>query len=106
MTTTNAQTSIRQRVWDATDSENNMYMISYVPRSGKNKWRKVNLYFMGKQKVLLIWLKDTAEKKGNRIFKKERVGTYWDGFSWINVNKEGGVSFSGGKKPDAWNDRV
>lgn len=106
MTTTNAQTSIRTRVWDATDSENNMYMISYIPRSGKNKGEKINLYFMGKQKVLLIWLRDTAEKNGMKIFKKERIGTYWDGFSWINVNKEGGVSFSGGKKPEQLIQRI
>lgn len=35
MTTTNAQTSIRTRVWNATDNENNMYIASYVPRTGK-----------------------------------------------------------------------
>lgn len=106
MTTTNAQTSIRTRVWDATDSENNMYMISYIPRSGKNKGEKTTLYFMGKQKVLLIWLKDTAVRDGKNIYKKERIGTYWDGFSWINVNKEGAVTFSGGKKPEQLIQRI
>lgn len=106
MTTTNAQTSIRTRVWDATDSENNMYMISYIPRSGKNKGEKTTLYFMGKQKVLLIWLKDTAVRDGKNIYKKERIGTYQDGFSWINVNKEGAVTFSGGKKPEQLIQRI
>lgn len=37
MTTTNAQTSIRTRVWDATDSENNMYIATYTPKTGKDK---------------------------------------------------------------------
>jgi adenine-specific DNA-methyltransferase len=93
MTTTNAQTSIRDRVWDATDSENNMYIAEYVPKSGKNKGEKTKLYFMGKQKVLLIWLKDTSVIIDREIYKREKIGTYWDGFSWINVTKEGNVKY-------------
>lgn len=99
MTTTNAQTSIRTRVWDATDSENNMYVATYIPRTGKNKGNKTDLIFMGKQKVLVIWLKDSSYKKGKKIFKKEKIGTFWDGFSWINVSKEGDIKFDNGKKP-------
>ena len=101
MTTTNAQTSIRDRVWDATDSENNMYIAEYVPKSGKNKGEKTKLYFMGKQKVLLIWLKDTSVIIDREIYKREKIGTYWDGFSWINVTKEGNVKYPNGKKPIA-----
>lgn len=100
MTTTNAQTSIRTRVWDATDSENNMYIATYTPKTGKDKGTVKELIFMGKQKVLVIWLKDTTEHIKGKIYKKERVGTYWDGFSWINVTKEGGVLFPMGKKPE------
>lgn len=101
MTTTNAQTSIRDRVWQATDNENNMYIAEYVPKSGKSKGEKTQLYFTGKQKVLLIWLKDSSVKIDNEIFKREKIGTYWDGFSWINVTKEGSVKFPNGKKPIA-----
>ena len=101
MTTTNAQTSIRTRVWDATDSENNMYIATYTPNTGKDKGTVKELIFMGKQKVLVIWLKDTTEHIKGKIYKKERVGTYWDGFSWINVTKEGGVLFPMGKKPES-----
>lgn len=101
MTTTNAQTSIRARVWDATDSENNMYIATYTPKTGKDKGTVKELIFMGKQKVLVIWLKDTTEHIKGKIYKKERVGTYWDGFSWINVTKEGGVLFPMGKKPES-----
>lgn len=101
MTTTNAQTSIRTRVWDATDSENNMYIATYTPKTGKDKGTVKELIFMGKQKVLVIWLKDTTEHIKGKIHKKERVGTYWDGFSWINVTKEGGVLFPMGKKPES-----
>lgn len=101
MTTTNAQTSIRTRIWDVTDSENNMYKAVYVPKTGKNKGKETELLLMGKQKVLVIWLKDTAEWIKKKIYKKERVGTYWDGFSWINVTKEGSVLFPNGKKPES-----
>lgn len=101
MTTTNAQTSIRDRVWEATDCENNLYIATYIPGSGKNKGKETDLFFMGKQKVLMIWLKDTAEKTNGKIYKKEKIGTFWDGFSWINVTKEGDVKFENGKKPIA-----
>lgn len=106
MTTTNAQTSIRTRVWEATDSENNMYVATYIPKTGKSKGSKKELLFMGKQKVLVIWLKDTTDQEKGKIFKKERVGTYWDGFSWINVTKEGGVLFPMGKKPESLVKRI
>lgn len=106
MTTTNAQTSIRTRVWDATDNENNMYIATYIPKTGKNKNKKIDLIFMGKQKVLVIWLKDTCNKVKNKLYKKEKIGTYWDGFSWINVTKEGSVLFPNGKKPESLLERV
>lgn len=99
MTTTNAQTSIRTRVWNATGNKNEMYIASYIPKSGKNKGQKTELIFMGKQKVLVIWLKDTCLLKKGKIYKKEKIGTYWDGFSWINVTKEGAIKFDNGKKP-------
>ncbi|MFP7776733.1 site-specific DNA-methyltransferase [Streptococcus dysgalactiae] len=99
MTTTNAQTSIRTRVWDATDSNDNLYIATYTPKSGKNKGKTIDLLFKGRQKVLVIWLKDSSDKIKNRIVKKEKIGTFWDGFSWINVSKEGKVKFDNGKKP-------
>lgn len=39
-TTENAQTSIRTRVQEATDTENSLYSIEYIPISGKNKGKK------------------------------------------------------------------
>lgn len=99
MTTTNAQTSIRTRVWEATGSKNDMYIATYKPKSGKNKGKETNLIFMGKQKVLVIWLKDTCVFHNKKAYKKEKIGTFWDGFSWINVTKEGNMKFDNGKKP-------
>lgn len=106
MTTTNAQTSIRTRIWDATDSENNMYKAVYIPKSGKNKDKETEMLLMGKQKVLVIWLKDTTEWINNKIYKKEKIGTYWDGFSWINVTKEGDIKFDNAKKPEGLLQRI
>ena len=68
--------------------------------------KKIDLIFMGKQKVLVIWLKDTCDKIKNKLYKKERIGTYWDGFSWINVTKEGNVLFPNGKKPESLLERI
>ncbi len=106
MTTTNAQTSIRTRVWEATENENTMYLATYVPRSGKNKGRETQLTFMGRQKVLVIWLRDTTVQIDGSIYKREKIGTYWDGLSWINVTKEGATPFPNGKKPIAMIQRM
>lgn len=99
ITTTNAQSSIRTRVWDATGNENDFYSIEYVPKSGRNKGKLTTQYYTGKKKVLVIWLSDTAQRKGRKIYKKQKYGTFWDGINWNNVNKEGGIPFSNGKKP-------
>ena len=72
MTTTNAQTSIRTRVWDATDNENNMYSATYTPKSGRNKGKETKLLFLGKQKVLVIWLSNTAERGDNKEYIKKK----------------------------------
>ena len=97
---------IRTRVWEATDNENNMYTATYTPKSGRNKGKRTKLIFSGKQKVLFIWLKDTAVKEGKKTYKKEKIGTFWDGFSWINVTKEGQVKFESGKKTEGLIQRV
>lgn len=49
----------------------------------------------------MIWLKDTAEKRGKLLIKKEKAGTYWQGLSLNNLTKEGDVRFPNGKKPEA-----
>lgn len=72
----------------------------------KNKGNKVDLIFMGKQKVLVIWLRDSSYIKGKKIYKKEKIGTFWDGFSWINVSKEGDTKFENGKKTNKANKTV
>ena len=106
-TTTNAQSSIRQRVWDATGDKSEFYSIEYTPKSGRNKGKLTTQYYAGNKKVLLIWFSDTAfiDKKGN-VIKKEKYGTFWDGIDYNNLNKEGNTIFSSGKKPEQLVQRV
>jgi adenine-specific DNA-methyltransferase len=96
---TNAQSSIRQRVLDCTDSEDTFYSIEYIPRSGRNKNQLTTLYYKGRNKDLIAWLSDVSEKKGNRLIKKDTVGTLWSNFNWNNVSKEGDIQYPNGKKP-------
>ena len=99
ITTTNSQSSIRTRVWEATGNEDATYVARYVPKTGKNKNQEIDLIYTGKKKVLVIWLKDTCIKIKNKIYKREKIGTYWDGINWNNISKEGNVKFENGKKP-------
>ena len=106
-TTTNAQSSIRQRVWDATSENNDFYSIKYKPKSGRDKGNWIEQYYMGNKKVLLIWFKNTAfiDESGN-VVKKEKYGTFWDGINYNNLNKEGNTIFRSGKKPEQLLKRV
>lgn len=105
-TTENAQTSIRTRVQDATDSDDNLYSIDYYPISGRNKGKLTTVHFVGRNKRLVSWFKNVCIKERGYIFKKEKVGSLWDDLNWNNVNREGGVVFSGGKKPEVLIQRI
>ncbi|MEC5128371.1 site-specific DNA-methyltransferase [Verrucomicrobiales bacterium BCK34] len=98
---TNAQSSIRTRVMEATEGKGDFFSISYKPISGKNKGKQTTLYYKGRNCDLFAWLKDIASKSGRRIVRLEKAGTYWDGFPLNNLTKEGGVKFPNGKKPEA-----
>ena len=98
---TNAQTSIRTRVIDAVGSlgDNEILEVEYVPRSGRDKGVKVIHAYISPSVRRVIWLHDVADASGDKIIKKEKLGTFWDNFDYNNVGKEGGVPFPDGKKP-------
>ena len=98
-TTENAQTSIRTRVKEATDSDNTYYIARYRPISGRNKGKLTDVGFMGKTKRLVSYLYNVAELKGNKVVKKDKIGNLWDDLSWAGIKYEGGVVFDNGKKP-------
>ena len=102
---TNAQSSIRQRVLEAVD-EGEFFSIEYTPKSGKNKNKLTTVYYKGQNCDQLAWLRDIAFKKGRRIVRQSKLGTYWEGFPLNNLTKEGGVRFPKGKKPEALIKRV
>lgn len=103
---TNAQSSIRTRVMEATAGNGDFFSIEYIPRSGRSKNKLTTLYYKGRNRDLLAWLRDVAVKKRDRLLKLEKTGTYWDGFPLNNLTKEGGVKFPNGKKPEALLKRV
>lgn len=103
---TNAQSSIRQRVQDATDNEDTFYSIEYVPGSGRNKDKLTTLYYKGRNKDLIAWLSDVATKSPDGIIKRDKVGTLWDSFNWNNVSKEGDIQYPNGKKPISFIQRM
>ncbi len=100
---TNAQTSIRTRIINEfkTLQNDEMLIASYVPRSGRDKGTFVEHYYISPTIRRIIWLKDSAQKRGNKIIKKGKLGTYWSGFPLTNLTKEGGVQFPHGKKPES-----
>lgn len=105
-TTENAQTSIRTRVKDATDEDDNLYSIEYYPVSGRNKNKLTTVHFVGGSKRLVSWFKNVTEWKDGVLYKREKTGSLWDTLNWNNVNREGGVVFSGGKKPEVLIEKI
>lgn len=100
---TNAQTSIRTRIIDEfKELDNDEVLISsYIPKSGKDKGQRVEHMYISPTIRRVIWLKDSCEKRGKFLFKREKLGTYWSGFPLNNLTKEGGVQFPNGKKPES-----
>lgn len=102
----NAQTSIRNRVMEATDEDNTFYSIEYIPKSGKNKGKLTEVAFIGKTKRLVSYLHANCEKIKGRDYKKIKVGSLWDDLSWSSVSNEGGVRLKNGKKPEKLIQRI
>ncbi len=100
---TNAQSSIRTRVIDTVSSlgSNEILEVEYVPRSGRDKGRRVTHTYISNTVRRVIWLSEVAELVDEQLLKKEKLGTFWANFDYNNVGKEGGTPFPDGKKPIA-----
>lgn len=96
-TTENAQTSIRDRVRENVSNDVDLVIARYVPVSGKNKGKLVDVGFIGNTKRLVSYLKETVLIEGDYIYKTEKAGTLWDDISWSSVKLEGNVDFGAGK---------
>ena len=99
-----AQSSIRARVISARGDlaiEEDLISIEYVPKTGRNKGKVYEQFYKGEKARLFAWLSDVGETINGVLYKKNRLGTYWDVTSSINnLTKEGGVHFPNGKKPE------
>jgi adenine-specific DNA-methyltransferase len=98
---TNAQSSIRARVIEAVGNlnDNEILEVEYVPRSGRDKNKKVTHTYISNTVRRVIWLSEVAETDEQNIVKKEKLGTLWTNFDYNNVGKEGEIPFPDGKKP-------
>lgn len=105
-TTENAQTSIRDRVIQATDTEDTFYTIEYKPVSGKNKWEITNLWFIGKTKRLVSYLKNTCCIEWWKIYKLNKLWALWSDLSWSSVFLEWWVKLENWKKPEKLIQRI
>ena len=102
----NAQTSIRDRVLEATGGEDELYNCYYKPISGRNKGVITKVSFMGKTKRLVSYLSNVVEVEDNKIIKKDKIGTLWDDLSWSSIHLEGNIEYNNGKKPTALIERL
>jgi len=99
--TTNAQSSIRKRVMKSMETDTDITSIVYVPTSGKNKGKKIRLFYKGPKRRLFTWLSDiTYINSDGEVVRKEVAGNLWDDIEFNNINKEGNVGFPNGKKPE------
>lgn len=100
-----AQSSIRQRIIEARKKygiEEDLLSIEYVPKTGRNKGKLYEQFYKGSQCRLFAWLSDIGETINGVLYKKNKLGTYWDATSTINnLSKEGDVVFPNGKKPES-----
>lgn len=98
--TTNAQTSIRQRVLSLGNvSSKDLLSIEYVPGKGRHAGELVKMYYRGPSRELFAWLKDVVDLEDEKLVKKEFRGTLWDDIDYNNLTKEGDIAFPNGKKP-------
>jgi adenine-specific DNA-methyltransferase len=95
---TNAQTSLPEKVIQfANGGKQKLLSYVYKPTSGKSKGNEIRKYIWNN--TLVVWLKDSAIKKNNTIFKKVELGDLWSDISWGRLDLEGDVVFKNGKKP-------
>ncbi len=94
---TNAQTSLLTKVNNVTPYEQMLISYEYVPKTGKDKNKRITKYIWNK--TLVVWFADSAIKNDNGVFKSEQIGTLWDDISWGRLDLQGDVPFKNGKKP-------
>ena len=99
--TTNAQSSIRQKVMEATaESEFDIVSIEYIPIKGKNQGKLTEILYKGDKCNMFMFLSDMMDEVDGKSYYKEKLTTLWDNIQYNNLAKEGQNSFPNGKKPE------
>lgn len=94
---TNAQTSLLAKVNNVTPSEQMLVSYEYIPKTGKDKGKRISKYVWNK--TLVVWFADSSIKNSMGVFKAEQMGTLWGDISWGRLDLQGNVPFKNGKKP-------
>ena len=86
--------------------EDTAYLVEYIPSRGKNKDRKTEIVYYGKEVVL--FLKNTAKKEKGEILKQDDMNNFWSRkeISMAGIDSEGGVKFRRSKKPEKLMQRI
>lgn len=98
--TTNAQTSIRTKVIQASkDISSELISIDYVPTKGKNAGQVITVYYKDAIRNMVAYLKEVVSVEKDGIFKLDNAGNLWDDINYNNLANEAGLSFPNGQKP-------
>ena len=98
--TTNAQSSIRTKVFEETqDINSDLISIEYTPKKGKNANKSIRLYYKDQVRNLVTFLSDVVHMENNVIYKLDNKGNLWDDINYNNLANEAGISFPNGQKP-------
>lgn len=77
--TTNAQSSIRQKVMDETSNvKNEIVSIEYVPIKGKNKDKKIEVLYKGSKRNMFMFLSDMVTSDNGTFSYLEKITTLWE----------------------------
>ena len=105
--TTNAQSSVRKRMISEMSKFNDQLVsIEYKPIKGKNKDVLTEVYYIGEQKNMLMFLNDNLSFKKDKPIYREKLTTLWNDIQYNNLKKEGIVDFPNGKKPEKLIERI
>ena len=99
--TTNAQSSIRQKVIDNTEALGfDIVSIEYIPMKGKNQGTLTEILYKGDKCNMFMLLSDMMDEINGKSYYKEKLTTLWENIQYNNLAKEGQNSFPNGKKPE------
>ncbi len=105
--TTNAQSSIRQKVINETSNIlNTIISIEYKPIKGKNKDTTIEILYKDSNRNMLMFLSDNLIYENGEYYYLEGLNNLWTDIQYNNLSKEGEVDFTNAKKPEALLQRI